>query len=248
MRWAHRAEQLFRNTPDAGRWAIKPLCIGLGGAFSYDLFLYSDGLLFRHLDSGLWSARGLAHALTIPLILVSAARNKQWTIDIAVSRRLVFSSTSILLSGAYLLAIAGAGYYVRYFGSQWGSTVQGAFFFAALLLLAAVFSSGTMRAKLRVLVNKHFFSYRYDYREEWLRVTHLLSNPDPELGLNERCIKGLADLVESPAGVADAVALGRAAPAVATLCFGSADFDLAISTSIAEGSTSLALFGSSAAD
>jgi putative PEP-CTERM system histidine kinase len=194
------AEQLFRNTPDAGRWAIKPLCLGLGGVFSYDLFLYSDGLLFRHLDFGIWSARGLAHALTIPLILVSAARNKQWTIDIAVSRRLVFSSTSILLSGVYLLAIAGAGYYVRYFGSQWGSTVQGAFLFAALLLLAAVFSSGTMRAKLRVLVNKHFFSYRYDYREEWLRVTHLLSSPDPELGLNERCIKGLADLVESPAG------------------------------------------------
>jgi hypothetical protein len=28
-----------------------------------------------------------------------------------------------------------------------------------------------MRAKFRVLVGKHFFSYRYDYREEWLRFT-----------------------------------------------------------------------------
>jgi len=29
--------------------------------------------------------------------------------------------------------------------------------------------SGQLRARLRVLINKHFFHYKYDYREEWLR-------------------------------------------------------------------------------
>ena len=32
-----------------------------------------------------------------------------------------------------------------------------------------------MRSRLRVLVGKHFFNYRYDYREEWLRFTAMLS-------------------------------------------------------------------------
>ena len=164
-------EQLFRNTAESSRWAIKPLCLALGGAFGFDLFLYSDGLLFQRLDHGVWAARGIAQALTIPFIMVSAARNRQWTIDIAISRKAVLHSTSVLLSGVYLLLIAGAGYYVKYLGGAWGSAIQIAFLFAAVLMFVALFSSGTMRSKLRVFVSKHFFSYRYDYREEWLRVT-----------------------------------------------------------------------------
>ena len=60
--------------------------------------------------------------------------------------------------------------------------------------------SGSMRAKLRVFVSKHFFSYRYDYRDEWLRFTQALSarGGQPELG--QDVVKGLADLLESPAG------------------------------------------------
>jgi putative PEP-CTERM system histidine kinase len=193
-------EQLFRNTAESSRWAIKPLCVGLGGAFGFDLFLYSDGLLLRHLDYGIWSAQGFAQALVIPFIMVAVARNRHWTIDIAISRRAVFHSTSILLSGIYLLVVAGAGYYVRYVGGSWGGIVQAAFLFAALMVLTALFSSGTVRAKLKVLVNKHFFPYRYDYREEWLRVTDLLSTTTPGMELRERCIRALAELVESPAG------------------------------------------------
>ena len=193
-------EQLFRNTAESSRWAIKPLCVGLGGAFGFDLFLYSDGLLLRHLDYGIWSAQGFAQALVIPFIMVAVARNRHWTIDIAISRRAVFHSTSILLSGIYLLVVAGAGYYVRYVGGSWGRIVQAAFLFAALMVLTALFSSGTVRAKLKVFVNKHFFPYRYDYREEWLRVTDLLSTTTPGMELRERCIRALAELVESPAG------------------------------------------------
>jgi putative PEP-CTERM system histidine kinase len=193
-------EHLFRNTPDARRWAIKPLCLALGASFGFDLLMFSDGLLLRTLDYDLWSIRGLVHALTIPLVMIATVRNRDWTIDVAVSRTVVFRSTALLLSGLYLLAVAGAGYYVRYFGGDWGKAVQTAFLFAALVLLALLFSSGTIRSKLRVFISKHFFSYRYDYREEWLRFTNLLATSSAELSVAERSIKALADLVESPAG------------------------------------------------
>lgn len=194
-------EHLFRNAPEARRWAIKPLCLALGAAFGFDLFMFSDGFLLRALDHDLWRIRGLIHALTIPLIMVATVRNRDWTIDLAVSRAVVFRSTALLLSGLYLLAVAGAGYYVRYFGGDWGRAFQAALLFAALLLLALLFSSGTIRSRLRVLISKHFFSYRYDYREEWLRFTKLLAGSSGELSVAERSIKALADLVESPAGV-----------------------------------------------
>ena len=88
---------------------------------------------------------------------------------------MVFHSTALLMSGLYLLSIAAAGYYVRYFGGSWGGALQVAFLFAALLLLGALAFSGSLRARLRVFVSKHFFSYRYDYRDEWLRFTQALS-------------------------------------------------------------------------
>src|SRR5687767_4784449 len=193
-------EQVFRRTLEHARWAIKPLCLGLGAGFVFDLYLFADALLFGRIDPGVWAARGFAHALAIPLIAIATARNKEWTIDIALSRGVVFHSTAVLACGIYLLAVAGAGYYVRYFGGSWGKTLQVGFIFAALVVLGWLFSSGALRSKLRVFINKHFFSYRYDYRQEWLRFTDLLARRDPSLSAEQRSIQALANLVESPGG------------------------------------------------
>jgi hypothetical protein len=193
-------EQVFRRAAEQARWSIKPLCLGLGASFAFDLYLYADALLFGRMDADLWAARGLAQAFVIPFVALATARNKDWTLDIALSRGVLFHSTAFLACGAYLLAIAGAGYYVRYFGGSWGRTLQAGFVFAALLLLGWLFASGTLRSRLRVFINKNFFSYRYDYRAEWLRFTSLLSTPDGALGVGQRSIQSLANLVESPAG------------------------------------------------
>jgi hypothetical protein len=55
-----------------------------------------------------------------------------------------------------------------------------------------------MRASLRVQVGKHFFSYRYDYREEWLRFTQTLSAQGGFSDMGRHVVRGLADMVESP--------------------------------------------------
>jgi len=193
-------EQLYRRTPELGRWGIKPLVLGLGGMFVFDLFFFSEAMLFRRLDPDIWAARGFAHALVIPFVAVATARNTAWTIDLHVSRGVVLHSTALLVSGIYLLAMAAAGYYVRFFGGSWGKMLQVALVFAALLLLALIGFSGQFRSRLRVFVSKHFFSYRFDYREEWLRFTQALSGRSPYLGVQELCVKALGDLVESSAG------------------------------------------------
>jgi putative PEP-CTERM system histidine kinase len=113
----------------------------------------------------------------------------------------VFHSSALLVSGAFLLAVAGAGYFIRYFGGTWGRALQIELLFAAALLVLLVASSGRFRSKLKVFVSKHFFSYRYDYREEWLRFTRTISTESSVQTLQVRTIAALADLVESPAGV-----------------------------------------------
>jgi len=193
-------EQVFRRALYQARWAVKPLCLGLGAGFMFDVYLFADALLFGRIDAGVWAARGLVQALVIPFIAIATVRNRQWSIDIALSRGVVFHSTAFLGCGLYLLAVAAAGYYVRYFGGSWGKTLQVGFIFAALLVLAGLFSSGTLRSRLRVFINKNFFSYRYDYRHEWLRFTRLLSSRDPGVSSAQRSIQALANLVESPGG------------------------------------------------
>ncbi|MCX7893881.1 MAG: PEP-CTERM system histidine kinase PrsK [Burkholderiales bacterium] len=194
------AEQLYRRTPDHFRWAIKPLVFAMAGMFGYDLVAYSDALLFRYLDFDLWAARGIVAALVIPLVAVATARNTSWTIDLHVSRGMVFHSTAVLVAGVYLLAAAAGGYWIRYFGGTWGKVLQTGFLFATVMFLGLVVFSATFRSRLRVFIGKHFFSYRYDYREEWLKFTQTLSAPNPHQSIHELCVRALGALVESASG------------------------------------------------
>jgi len=193
-------EQLFRAIPSDSRWGLKPLCLGLAAGYVFELYLFADGILFGRIDPDIWAIRGVAHALVIPLIAVSAARNPAWTFRIAMSREIVFHSTALAVSGGYLLLIAGAGYYVRYFGGDWGRAMQFALLFGGLLLLMVLLFSGSQRARLRVSINKHLFPYRYDYRNEWLRFTQALSSAGGVMDLGQSVIKALSDLVESSGG------------------------------------------------
>ena len=74
------------------------------------------------------------------------------------------------------------------------------FLFGAILLLIVILFSGTLRARLKVFLSKNFFSYRYDYREEWLRFTRTVSEGEPGVRLRERSIQAIAELVDSPGG------------------------------------------------
>ena len=193
-------EQVYRSTRAEDRWAIKFLCLGLGSLFIFDFYLYANGALFRGLNPEIWSARGFVITLIAPLVAVSAARNPQWSVPVGLSRNMAFHTASLLGAGIYLLLMAGAGYYLRMFGGDWGTIVQAIFIFAAALLLGVAATSGTFRARLRVFLSKHFFSYRYDYREEWLKFTRTLSSGAPGERLGEHAIESLAQLVQSPGG------------------------------------------------
>ncbi|GAB4139537.1 MAG: PEP-CTERM system histidine kinase PrsK [Sphingomonadales bacterium] len=193
-------ENLYRQTPQNNRWGIQLLCLGVGLVFVYDIFLYADALLFRGINADWYGARGLVNALMVPLVAASAARNPSWKLDLHFSRRIVFHTLSLLATGAYLMVMAAAGYYLREFGGDWGTLLQVTFLVAALILLLVLAFSGRVRAQLRVFFAKHFFSYRYDYREVWLRFIRTVSDTSGALDLDHRVIQAVAEMVDSPGG------------------------------------------------
>jgi putative PEP-CTERM system histidine kinase len=194
-------EQVYRGSLPEFRWSLKFLGLGLGGLFAYDFYLYANALLFQQLDAEIWGARGLASLVIAPLVAISFARQSSEPVTaMALSRRAMFHGAALLGAGIYLLLMAAAGYYIRIFGGDWGGVVQTAFLFAAVILLAVIFFSGTLRARLRVWMSKHFFRYHYDYREEWLKFTRMLSEGAAGERLGERTVEALARLVDSPGG------------------------------------------------
>jgi putative PEP-CTERM system histidine kinase len=193
-------EQLFRNVSDESRWNAKPLCLGLCVILLFDLYVYSQAVLFGVLDRDAVSVRGAIHALAVPLLFMASRRRRDWITRLKVSRTAAFHSAALVLAGIYLLFVAAVGYYIRFFGGEWGAALQLAALFVALTALVVLAVSGAMRSRLRVLVGKHFFNYRYDYREEWLRFTAMLSAKSSPSEMGVLVIRGMADMVESPSG------------------------------------------------
>ena len=193
-------EQLFRNLSDDSRWNAKPVCLALACAFTFDVYLYSEALLFGRFDRDAHSIRGFVHAMSVPLLWLAATRRGDLINSLKVSRTAAFHSTTLVLAGAYMLFMSVIGYYVRYFGGEWGRALQLGVVFFGTLTLVMLAVSGSMRARLRVFVGKHFFSYRYDYRHEWLRVTAMLSTQSSPQEVGGLVIRAMADMVECPGG------------------------------------------------
>lgn len=167
-------EQLFRRTNKNARWEIKPLCLGLGMTFAYDFALYANGLLTSIIDSNFLYARGWVTLLTVPLILLTSRRIKNWSARVYVSRDVVYHSTLLIAAGGYLLVMAISGYYIRYAGGNWGSMAQNIFFALSGLMLVSLFLSETLRRNLKVLITKHFYANKYEYRQEWMKFASIL--------------------------------------------------------------------------
>jgi putative PEP-CTERM system histidine kinase len=193
-------EQVFRNLAEALRWSAKPLCVGLACVFAFDVYLYAEGALLGKIDRDVLAVRPLVQLLLVPLLVLASRRQVDWVRSIQVSRRAVFYSATLLLAGGYLLFLALIGYYVRYFGGQWGRALQFGLLFAGGLALVLLVLSASLRARVRVFVGKHFFSYRYDYREEWLAFTAMLSSNSSPQEVGVLVIRALANIVECPAG------------------------------------------------
>jgi len=193
-------EQLYRNAAQEQRWAIKFICIGLAVMFAIDFVFYSKSLLFNQLDSLLWQLRGVVNLIVVPLLAISLHRINQDLVKIQVSNKLIFHSTVLLGAGVYLLLMSFVGYYIKVYGGNWGTIAQVSFIFLALILLLIFFISGKIRALAKVYFSKHFYQQRYDYRDEWIKLSKKIAELDNLDDLTHLVVRTMANIVDSSAG------------------------------------------------
>lgn len=181
----------------ASRHGLALIYIGLFLAFGADLFTYSVALFVD--AAPLQAIRALPYAALALLILASAKRY-QWPKTIFVSQSTAFHFV-VLLGTALYLSIMGAGaLYLTGQGFGHGALLQMFILLVTVMGLVLLYSSERRRAQLRVFLNKHFYNYKYDYREEWLRFIRTLSAGGPGSHLLETVIKAIAQIVGSEGG------------------------------------------------
>jgi len=193
-------EQLYRNSDPAGRTALRPLFLGVGAMFVFDVFMYSEAAMSLGISSEAWAVRGLVAAACAPAIALAARRNPGWSLDVFVSRHIVFYSTTFLAVGMYLIAMSAGGYLVAFYGGRWGELAQFSFLAGAAVVLAILVASEAARTRLRVFLSKHFYRNKYDYRVEWLRFVQALDADSDVSQFRPAMIRAAAQIIGSHIG------------------------------------------------
>lgn len=195
-------EQLYRYAAENDR-QIKLLCMSLLAVFLFDIYLYTHALIFTGVDSVLWQARAtvsIATCLIMALGGLLLPQNRDNPARLTISRPIAFYTTSLIVVGFIVTVLSMGGYYVKLYGGNWGTVVYSMILVIAVLLITALFFSSRIRNRLSVLINKHLFRYKYDYRSEWLRLINYLAEPANVNEVNQRAFYAVASVTKAPSG------------------------------------------------
>jgi putative PEP-CTERM system histidine kinase len=191
---------LYGQAAPDSRWTLRLPMIALAGMWAYDLHLYTVAYLTRGPVGDLFAMRGAILSMLVPLFALASRRSAQWRVH--MSRAASFQSLSVLAILAYLILMMSATRALEIIGGNWVRVAQVAIIFAMTIAAVILLPSGRMRAWMRVIVAKHFFEHRYDYRAEWLRFTRTIGTAGAdEAPLAERIVKAVADIAEAPSGL-----------------------------------------------
>lgn len=189
---------LYGQAAPGSRPALRLPMIALAAMWAFDLHL--NTVAYFTAGSDLGASRGLFFVLLAPLFALGLRGGPSWKIQL--SRAATFQSVSLIAILFYLVAMMALARFATALGGEWGRMSE--LGLIALMSAAAllILPSGKARAWLRVFLAKHVFEHRYDYRREWRRFTDTVGRQRADgTALEERIIKGLADIAEAPAGM-----------------------------------------------
>ncbi|WP_054530037.1 XrtA/PEP-CTERM system histidine kinase PrsK [Erythrobacter sp. SG61-1L] len=192
---------LYVGASPAGRLTLRWPAAALAVMWLYDLNYYTVAYLFGALPQTLAEMRGLVTLVMVLLLALGTASGAN-ELRLRPSRSVAFQSFSLLVIGAYLVGMVVVVQGLAYVGSDFAHVIQLAFLAAASIAALLILPSRRLRGWIRVMLAKHLFQHRYDYRAEWLRFTETIARGGEQvMPLHERVVQAVADITDSPAGL-----------------------------------------------
>ena len=191
---------LYGQASPGSRSALRFAMIGLGAMWTYDLHLYTVAYFTRGPTGDLFALRGIILSMLVPLFALAIRRSASWKIQI--SRAATFQSVSVIAILFYLIVMMSAARAMEIVGGDWARIGQVGIVFVMTLSAVVLLPSAKLRAWLSVILAKHMFEHRYDYRREWLRFSDTVGRTgEDSASLEERVVKALADIGGAPGGL-----------------------------------------------
>lgn len=192
---------LYAGASSRSRAALRWPATALAALWAFDLNLYAIAYLDGSWPTEFVAARGLA-VVAMAALFATGASKARAELRIRPSRTVTFQTFSLLVIGAYLVAMVTIAQWLAFAGGDFARLMGLGFLTAASAVALFVLPSKRLRGWARVMISKHLFQHRYDYRSEWLRFTRTIGNAgDDSAPLGVRVVKAVADIAESPAGL-----------------------------------------------
>jgi len=193
-------ELLYRQSGEQ-KWAYKPLVLYFGGLALFDFVTYANASMVAQLGENYIQARGYIYVAMLPFLVLAIRRVTVWGVQIYVSRDVVLHSTLLMVAGAYLFCMALIGYLVKFLGGSWDYTLQLVLIGLSVILLLSVFLSDQFRTNVKVFITKHFYANQFDYRDEWVKLTDILSNnPVDHKAVYQSSLQGFLQAIDYTQG------------------------------------------------
>ena len=194
-------EQLYRNMNHDR--VLRLICVALAFIFLYDAFLFSQNLVALSLSESLWQVRASITMVTLIFMSIGVLvlqSNEYSRAKLSFSPPAVFYTTSLTITGIVLILLATGGYYVKSSDGSWVTVIYAVVVSVGIISVTTTLSSDKLRRKINVGINKHLFNYKYDYRNEWLRLIRLLSQPTEHNDSPARALEATANLFRCNGG------------------------------------------------
>lgn len=191
-------QRIFQSANTSLRTHMAPVMAAMAMMWTYDLLLYASAYAMIEEMDTLFALRGLAMIALTPMIVLGVRSHAD--VPIKPSRslaiRAIGSGAVIMVIMLILLAITS----VEAIGSPFLRVIATGAIFAVIVVALVLFPSDHFRSLLKVMIAKHFFAHRYDYRQQWMSFADTIGQAaSGDASLYERAIRAVADITDSPA-------------------------------------------------
>ncbi|HEY7774253.1 MAG TPA: GAF domain-containing protein, partial [Marinagarivorans sp.] len=183
---------------------LKLICVALGVLFAYTAYhsiTVITGLMEQSPISG---ARATVVMLVSLVLLIGTLTLPKESIEphakLSLSRPVILYICLFSLSAAIITLFAFASLYIRRFGGGIGEAMYLLIVSTSIIAVVVLLTSTSFRSLLNVLINKHLFSHKYDYRTEWLKLIDGLSKPANSQEAYGIALNAVMSIFKSPGG------------------------------------------------
>jgi putative PEP-CTERM system histidine kinase len=193
--------RVFLERTKQVRVVLAPIAAVMAAMWGYDLLLYGAAYMRdEHMLRLLFAMRGGVMAALAPVLALSLRQRPAQAIS--PSRQLAWRGIGAAATLLATFVLLGALYFIDAISSPTLRAMTAGAIFTLVAAGLMVLPATRLHARLKLMVAKHLFRHRYDYREQWMAFSATIGGGSAaSASIHERVVRAMANITESSGAV-----------------------------------------------